>query len=156
MKETSSSVWSFQMIIIFMLIFAGFLALVLTYSKAFAIKNRFLSIIEKYDGITEESLDIMNNYARNNGYKAKAHCTTREGVYVYGVIIHDDVVEVAREDQYYNYCFSIKTDHKGLTYYDLEVFYKFNLPFFQSLGLYRIEGHTNSFTPADNIINKEE
>ena len=75
---------------------------------------------------------------------------------MYGVLIHDDIVEVAKPNEKYNYCFTIRTDHRGLTYYDLEVFYKFNLPFFQSLGLYRIEGHTSSFNPSNEIIQKEE
>ena len=151
MKETTSSVWTFQMIIVFMLIFAGFLALVLTYSKAYTIKNSFISIIEKYDGINNNTLKILNNYALNNNYKAWAHCPDSNGVW-YGVNITDGTIEQAKNDVKYNYCFSGKVDQKGLTYYDIEIFYKFNLPFFEALGLYRIKGHTNSFNPANDII----
>ena len=52
MKAVSESTWTFQMIIFFMLIFACFLTLVLSYNKAYTIKNRMLSIVEKYEGIT--------------------------------------------------------------------------------------------------------
>ena len=47
MKAVSESTWTFQMIIFFMLIFACFLTLVLSYNKAYTIKNRMLSIVEK-------------------------------------------------------------------------------------------------------------
>ena len=60
MKAVSESTWTFQMIIFFMLIFACFLTLVLSYNKAYIIKNRMLSIVEKYEGITSESLKIIN------------------------------------------------------------------------------------------------
>ena len=146
MKEVSSSTWTFQMIIIFMLIFAGFLALVLTYSKAFSIKNRFLTMIEKYDGITSESIKVMNNFAINKGYIATYSCPEDW----YGVDIYNDVVEIANENEKYNYCFIDHKDNNGLYYYEIQVFYKFNLPFLNSLGLYKIEGKSKSFRDSDN------
>ena len=69
MKAVSESTWTFQMIIFFMLIFACFLTLVLSYNKAYTIKNRMLSIVEKYEGITSESLKIINGYVLEKGYK---------------------------------------------------------------------------------------
>ena len=38
MKTVSESTWSFQLIIFFILIFACFLTLILSYSKAYTIK----------------------------------------------------------------------------------------------------------------------
>ena len=152
MKETTSTMWTFQMIIIFMLLFAAFLALILVYSKAFSIKNRFLSIIEKYDGITSESLQIMNNFARSHNYKAKAICP-KDGKSWYGVDIVDDSYEAAKDNKRYSYCFSQEHDAKGLIYYNIVVFYRFNLPVLNSLGGYRIDGRSTSFrVSSDKLI----
>ncbi len=152
MKETTSTMWTFQMIIVFMLIFAAFLALILVYSKAFSIKNRFLSIIEKYDGITQESLLIMNNYAKSHNYKAKAHCPGDRDKTWYGVNVEDNSYEVSDDNKYYSYCFSQERDARGLIYYNIVVFYRFNLPVLNSLGGYRIDGRSTSFRVAANQI----
>ncbi len=152
MKETTSTMWTFQMIIVFMLIFAAFLALILVYSKAFSIKNRFLSIIEKYDGITQESLLIMNNYAKSHNYKAKAHCPGDRDKTWYGVNVEDNSYEVSDDSRYYSYCFSQERDARGLIYYNIVVFYRFNLPVLNSLGGYRIDGRSTSFRVAANQI----
>ena len=64
MKTVSESTWSFQLIIFFILIFACFLTLILSYSKAYTIKNRMLTIIEKYEGVTDESAKIINSFAK--------------------------------------------------------------------------------------------
>ena len=62
MRETIGTTWTFQLIIIFILIFACFLSLVISYSRAYAIKNEALSVIEKYEGVSTESGQILNNY----------------------------------------------------------------------------------------------
>ena len=153
MKEASSTMWTFQMIIIFMLIFSAFLALILVYSKAFSIKNNFISIIEKYDGITKESFMILNNYAKNHSYKEKAHCAGDGTSIWYGVNIEDNTYEVADENKEYNYCFSEEHDARGLIYYNIVIFYRFNLPVLNNLGGYRINGRTNSFRVSpDKLI----
>ena len=152
MKEASSSVWSFQMILIFMLIFSGFLALILVYSKAYTIKNRFISIIEKYSGIDEDTIQILNNFAKNNGYVATSKCPTDEDKTWYGVIISDNVVESVNPDTNYNYCFASGYDNNNMVYYDIQMFYKFSLPILSGLGLYRINGKTSSFRPSREII----
>ena len=82
-----------------MLIFSTFLALILVYSKAFSIKNNFISIIEKYDGVTEESLKILNNFALNHHYRAKAHCAGNSSETWYGVTLENSEYELAQDDK---------------------------------------------------------
>ena len=57
MREVSGSTWVLQIMLIFILIFACFLTLVINYSKAYRVKNEMLSIIEKYEGVTPESVN---------------------------------------------------------------------------------------------------
>ena len=74
MREVTGSTWVFQLIIIFILIFACFLCLVINYSKAYRVKNEVLSIIQKYEGIYSNSAGIINNYLRGESYVTTGSC----------------------------------------------------------------------------------
>ena len=43
-------------------------------------------------------------------------------------------------------------DNKGLVYYDIQVFYRFNLPVIGNIALYKISGVTKSFVGSDDRI----
>ena len=113
MKAVSESTWTFQMIIFFMLIFACFLTLVLNYNKAYAIKNRTLSIIEKYEGVTYESLDIINGYMYEKGYKTTGKC--QDGWF--GAIDLEGNVEESKSSEQYYYCFKENANNKNQIYF---------------------------------------
>mgnify|MGYP003373855790 FL=1 len=150
MKAVSESTWTFQMIIFFMLIFACFLTLVLNYNKAYAIKNRTLSIIEKYEGVTYESLNIINGYMYEKGYKTTGKC--QDGWF--GAIDLEGNVEESKGSEQYYYCFKENTNNKNQIYYDIEVFYKFNLPVIGNIAIYRIAGTTKAFVGSSERIGR--
>ena len=79
MREVSGSTWVFQIMILFILIFACFLTLVLNYNKAYRVKNNMISIIEINEGITENSLSLINNVLRGEGYSNTGPCPVEEG-----------------------------------------------------------------------------
>lgn len=156
MREVSGSTWTFQIIIIFIFIFACFLTLVLNYSKAFTVKNEMISILEKYEGATNESLTIINNYLKENGYKTVSYCP--DGWH--GAINLDggaSSVEEADPNKKYYYCFiegsatgQIYTN--GKTFNQIKVFYKFNLPFIGELVTFQVRGRTNSYIGSEDRI----
>lgn len=146
MREVTGSTWTFQIIIIFMLIFFFFLTLVLNYSKAYTIKNRTLTVIEKYEGITNESGDIINNFASEHSYTTTGKCPTGEGWFGASDIYNEAKYEEVEENKNYYYCFQEEkaNNEKGI-YYNIIVFYKFNLPFLGTIATYQIKGTTQSF-----------
>lgn len=147
MKAVSESTWSFQMIIFFMLIFACFLTLILSYNKAYIIKNRALTIIEKYEGVTKESIEIINGFMKEKGYNTTGKCAAGW----YGAINLDGDAEKSNGSKKYYYCFKElkENNNKGLIYYQVQVFYRFNLPVIGNIALYKISGETKSFIGAD-------
>lgn len=151
MREVSGTTWTFQLIIIFILIFACFLTLVLNYSKAYSVKNRMLTIIEKYEGITPESDDILNSYLTKKGYKTIGKCP--DGWY--GAINLEGNYEQAKENKKYYYCFTEDKTPAGLVYYTIGVFYRFNLPFIGELVTFQVKGVTNNFAGSNNRIEME-
>lgn len=151
MREVTGSTWSFQVIISFILIFAAFLSLVIIYSKAYIIKNEALTIVEKYDGISETSLDILNNYVLAQGYKQKGSCDVG-WIGVNSIDKKDyEKIESDNNKKYY-YCFK-KNSNGDIVYYNIRFFYKFNLPVFGDIMTFRVNGRTKTIIPANDIIN---
>lgn len=155
MRESTGSTFIFGLVIAFTLIFAGFLVLALSYSKAFKLKNEVTSMIEKYEGITIKdkrynmgSVEIINNYLTASGYRTKGHCEEGE----FGSLSLEDhtLVETIQDEEYY-YCIKIKTNNDTCkSLFTVTIFYDFNLPVFGQLREYSIAGQTNEIYFAWN------
>ena len=70
MRDSISGVFLFQIVILFILVFAGIMSLTMNRSKAFAVKNELINIIEKNKGVDirkstlpQEMVDGMTNEA---------------------------------------------------------------------------------------------
>ncbi len=148
MRETIGTTWTFQLIIIFILIFACFLSLVISYSRAYAIKNEALSVIEKYEGVSTESGQILNNYLSATGYKDKGKCPNEW----WGAIDFNGTFEQSNSSNEYYYCFQEKSTSNGLVLYNIRFFYKFNLPVLGDLTNFKIDGQTSAFVGSNNRI----
>lgn len=147
MKTVSESTWSFQIIIFFILIFASFLVLVLSYNKAYTVKNRMLTVLEKYEGATGESIEIINGIMHNASYQGKGKCP----IDWYGALDLEGSFEISDGVNKYYYCLEeIKEDNK--IYYNVKVFYKFDLPVIGNVINYTIDGETKPFIGANNRL----
>ena len=150
MREVSGSTWVFQIMILFILIFACFLILVLNYNKAYRVKNNLITTIEAYDGITEQSLDIINNVLYGEGYSNTGQCPRGEDGW-YGTTDFEGHYEEAEEGTRYIFCFKrFRTEESE--YYEIRVFYEFTLPFLGGISIFPITGRTDNFMGNDNQI----
>ena len=123
MREAIGAETIFKAIIIFTLIFAAFVAVAITYNKAYRMKNQTMFILEKYEGINDNSLRIINNYLKNNGYLDDITYATANG-----------------SDKFY-YCLKpVNKDNK--TYITIKVFFRFGLPFLDDLLTFKVTGET--------------
>lgn len=162
MRDAVGSTWIFSLVISFTLIFAGFLVLALSYSKAYKIKNEMTSMIEKYEGLTNNdilngkgSIQIINQYLYNSGYKSKGPCEI--GDYATDDLSSPTLVQVTsgtyKED--YFYCVSTSTNSESCTtLFKIKVFYDFNLPILGQLKKYSISGQTNEVYGAYFLTNQ--
>lgn len=156
MRESVGSTWIFSLVLAFTLIFAAFLVLSLTYSKAYKIKNEMTSIIQKYEGLTNTdalnkkgSITIINQYLANNNYTAKGTC--EENDYAVDDLSSDSVVKVTDTSQKYFYCIHVDSYtqySKCRTLFRIKVFYNFNLPVLGDLKQFSITGQTNEMAKA--------
>lgn len=149
MKEVYGSTWTLQLMVGFILLFVAFLTLTITYSKVFRVKNDVLSIIEKYNGINEDSIEIVNNFLSNSGYNITGVCQSGENIK--GVSNLEDTSLSALSDitngERYFYC--IKKERKNskrnsltTVNYEVTLFYKFNIPILGNIATFTVKGKT--------------
>ncbi len=141
MRQGISLTTLFEAVIGFTLIFAAFLTLTIVYNKAFIIKNEMISIIEKYEGVTGNSLTIINNYLSTNKYYTKGTCEVGEK----GSkdLSQAKLENVVNEKEKYYYCIS-KNKKDNKTYFNVKVFYKFNLPYLENILTFTIKGESKA------------
>ncbi len=149
MREATGTTTTFKYILVFTFLFAGFLAVAISYSRVFRLKNGSLAIIEKYEGVSDKSLGIINNYLVNSGYTEKGKC--EEGK-EYGVSdLNTTNFEKAKKNETYYYCLKLRCNYSGCKIksdstimYDLSLFYKFKLPIMGDLINFKIRGQTKA------------
>lgn len=152
MKEVIGSTWVFSLVVAFMFLFSGFLALSISYSKVFKLKNEVLVILEKYEGLTSNSHQIINNLLYSSGYKTKGNCTGWGNGQDNLTAAARDIKKVQNSKNYY-YCITKNMAKKnGYINYEVSLFYRFNLPIFGELTNFKITGKTKDIYAYENAL----
>lgn len=157
MRDAIGSTWVYSIVITFTLIFAGFLILVISYSRAYKIKNEMITVLEKYEGITQKnnsegndwgSIKIINNYLHNSGYTTKGKCPNEGTVLGAEDLTTSTLTKInstnASKDYYY--CIMVNKDTSGKAIFTINVFYDFNLPVLGALQKYTVTGQTHKIS----------
>lgn len=152
MKQVIGSTWVFQLVIIFILIFASYLTITVSYSKAFKLKNEMLNIIEKKEGLTQGgngAMGIINKYLAAQGYSSKGVCEA--GYYGAKTILGNDTdsdyefVENGDRTKYY-YCVTKVSNYfsgrPSRSYYRIELFFNMDLPVIGNIITFTASGST--------------
>ena len=151
MRHTIGGTWIMQLMILFILLFVGFIILTLNYSKTVRVKNEMISMIEKYEGLNEQSVKLVNDFLLASGYAGMGQCNANNDPGVYGSNdLSTTYLEKAESGTRYHYCVK---KYKGANisyYYQVTIFYKFNLPIFGNTGSYVVKGTTTNFQPNDD------
>ncbi len=161
MREAIGGTWLFQIVIVFVLLFAGFMCLTINQSKAFNVKDRIIQTIQSNNGInltaecgsdTTGTLCAISSYLIDSAYRTTGNCDvlSLEDNYTYYGFSRDGKVNQK------NAAFCIaKIDSGGIgsngdfaselpsvAYYRVVVFYQLDLPIFHDLFNFRIKGDT--------------
>ena len=144
-----------MLVISFIAIFAAYLTITLNYSKAFKLQNEVIDILERSEGLTDQtsddgrsdgSIQLIANFMRYNGYNAKGSCDDGYiGVKSLAGNGKDDI-EMAKDGTKYYYCvrkhigyFNAKPNR---AYYDIDMFFAFDLPVIGNIFTFRVSGQT--------------
>lgn len=162
MKDTIASTWIYQLVIVFILMFVAFLILSLTYSKNYKTKNEIINIIEKYEGVNTNSVQIINNYLSYNGYKVKGKCPDN---WMGSLDLESARLEKVQKGTKYYYCVNKKWNKstttgntsrllKSKVFYQIKTFFKFNLPLLGDIYTFTVDGTTNDIFEGPDLFSE--
>lgn len=161
MREAIGGTWLFQIVIVFLLLFTGFMCLSINRSKAFSVKDKIIQTIQSYNGIdlskqyeegNEDAFSDIVSYLKQNSYRTTGvepndghtySCYNREGVRapenrnpvfcIAEIDVRKDAV--AEGDAGFN-------ELPNMRYYRVVVFYQLDLPVFHDLFNFKVVGDT--------------
>lgn len=178
MKNAISNIWLIGLVFLFILLFSAYLAITISYTSAFKIKNEMLLIVEKHDGFTNSTGKQVNSvlktgkkvkgsfgalqtialYLNGSGYRAKGTCPNGW----YGVTNLDHTTssksafmeKVTNTKKKYYYCFTRLENNSSSNsksrFYKIRLFYKMNLPVLGDIFTFKIDGTTTEIAvPSD-------
>lgn len=149
MRESIGAGWIMTIVITFLILFSGYLALSINYSKAFKVKDGIVDKLQKHNGPNAESIADIESYMSKIGYSSKGYCTEfSEDSLVY-IGVNRGIYTMNGRDKY-NYCIQ-KIANKSTTgtgmqmfgaYYKVIVFFTLSLPILDNISSFRISGET--------------
>ena len=161
MREAIGGTWIIGIVMGFIVIFSGYLAVSVNYTKAFKVKNRIINIIEESEGFTESTLS--ESQKRNINYlNSKYRLETEEKILVYLDSIgyaytlgEGECTKAGRDagTMYDNsYCIKKICAAQGGAYYKVTSFIKFEIPIIYANFTIPITGETKTlYNNIDNL-----
>ena len=148
MKEAIGGTWLFQIVIVFILMFAGYMCLSINHSKAFGIKSEIIESLTRHAGVDKKEIKEILHKA---SYRTKGSCDR--------VKSNDSEKwegynrEGERDDNNATFCIrkiAINTNNYNMFYYQVRVFYQLDLPIFNSLFSFTVKGDTTLLTNSNS------
>lgn len=137
MKESIGGTWLFGIVIVFILLFTAIMCFTINQSKAIAVKSDLIDYIEYNEGI-DISKELNSNAVKiinNAGYYTTGTCD--EGYIGFdrtGKKVSTNPVLCIKEIP--------SNNETAGCYYDVELFYKLDLPVIESIFNFKVRGKT--------------
>ena len=145
MREAIGSQFILRLMIIFIFFFSAFLAITISYSQAFRLKNQIINDLEQYEGYNDESIEHMLEAADDYGYNREKNC-------VDGAITPTVKTGANEGEKVVGVCIKgLKTGRNNESrYYQVETYVNFDLPLIGTLLAVPVKGETKIITnPVD-------
>ena len=131
MRESLGGAMLLNLVVIFTGLVIVFFIGILSYSKAYRIKNRIIEIIEKHEKYDDDVANEINPDLRNAGYNASSPTKcgkyeTIDNLNVYG----------------YNYCVFNSENSQNGNYYQVVTFIRFEIPIIGDVLTFPVYGET--------------
>lgn len=140
MREAIGGTWLFTIVILFVMLFTGYLCLAVNYSRAYNVKNGIVDIIERQNGYNDIAKAEIDEYLQDVGYKTLGKCddgftgNLNDKGYGYGESYYCyRSINIEADSTYQN-------DSATGVYYQVQVFFRIDLPIFRDLFTFRVTG----------------
>ena len=147
MKEAIGGAWLYGLVITFIVLFTGYLALSVNYSKAFKVKNKIITIIEQNEGLTDAAQADIVKYLNDVGYFVYGPCGRDSALDEQGYTDKRGYEGQGLNNNNYKNCVAtrnVENDMLQRKYYKVTVFFKFDLPVLDSMFTFPVTGETKA------------
>ncbi len=164
MKEAMGGITIFQIVILFILLFTGIMCLTINHSKAFAVKDELITLLENSETsngrISDDVLEQIVQKLQDAGYRTTGKCPddTYIGYNRNGVATSRNVAfcirPVSVSSTYINDvnnkcsrsgCIPLSDrDFPNMGYYDVVLFYRLDIPFIGDIFNLGVSGSTRT------------
>ena len=153
MREAIGGTWLFQIVIVFVLLFSGFMCLTINRSKAFNVKDRIIQTIQSHNGldISDEcsgddgALCEIAQYLTDSAYRTTGTCDAGyQGYTREGKIASSNNAAFCIAKVISNTSSTYANELPSVSYYRVEVFYQLDLPIFHDLFNFKVQGDTKT------------
>ena len=155
MKEVYGSTWTLQLMIGFILLFMAFLTLMISFSRVAKIKNEVLTIIEKYNGVNNTSIKLVNSYLNASGYNITGRCENTGEMRAVNNLSDNSIVNPSSGEKYY-YCIEKEANSRDniitTINYEITLFYKFDIPILGDIATFTVKGKTIDLIDRDSNL----
>ncbi len=157
MREAIGGTWIFQIVILFILLFTGYMCLSINQSKAFNVKNSIIKTIEREEGVDlsnpdrDSAIQQIVSYLKETAYRTTGKCPDEIRNKNSGQVVAQ-YHGYTRDGKIANnsnaaFCIAEVTARSGsdmpsMRYYRVVVFYQLDLPIFRNTFQFRISGDT--------------
>lgn len=151
MKESVGILSLTNIVILFILVFTGYLCITLNQTKAYNVKNQIISIIQKYNGIDSNAVIEIQKYMSEVGYRSSGRCNSEEASSItnYAITQRDGLAVNGTSGMICIAKHSVNDkmpDPNGqfpkAAYYDIKVFFALDMPIINNVFNFNLKGST--------------
>ena len=154
MREAIGGTWLFQIVIVFILLFAGYMCLSINHSIAFSIKSEIIESLSRHGGVDQEEIaDILSKAS----YRTRGLCRrfNDNGCTGDSCWVGYDRSGQEVNDNSATFCIrkvnitDSNSELPDMYYYQVRVFYQLDLPIFNSMFSFAVRGDTTLLYRSD-------
>lgn len=146
MREAVGSYFLTTIFIIFIVLFTGYMCLSINMNKAYKVKNEIINIIQKNNGLDEETLRQIQDFMTKVGYRTTGTCDSRNDLAfgISGTSTNSNKPVFCAKQIVTEYETSAYTtvQFPKTVYYQVKVFFSIDLPVVRQLFTYGLKGST--------------
>lgn len=144
MRESLGGAMLLNLVVIFAGLVIVFFVSILSYSKAYRVKNRIIEVIEKYEKYDVNVANELNFDLRNAGYNSSksTKCAKIKNSLVDQENGRYENLEDTFNEHGYNYCVFESTNSENGNYYVVVTFVHFEFPIIGDVLTFPVYGET--------------
>lgn len=145
MREAMGGSWLLGFVVVFVVLFSSYLAISISYTKAFKVKNKIITIIEENEGYTTATKDLtrltVDELKRETSTQAKIYLALKDIGYFSSTEVDCDAEDGKKFEN--SYCVKQIATTNG-TYYKVKTFILFRFDLFNLSIQIPINGETKT------------